>query len=392
MVRFAQTILCIVLACDSASAQISRLHVRGPDFVGRATAVCIGRTDSGNAVYLTARHNFEGATSGAVAVNGEWHRITTVNESQMDDVASFEVAVSPERWKPLAESEQVGGECWVAGYGPEYTGSGLAESFHGVLLDGEIRGDNGLHPVVGDSGGPVLQSGRVVGIVSGYVRTMARSDYAERGYPTVYCNLRAVRRCLQQCYQYRGCPPGGCPIYLRPQIQQPMIGIGIPVGPPKVVGVATPLPPQPLRPVPDPAFITGPAGPAGPRGPAGPPGERGEPGRSVTREEISVIVSAWLDANRDALRGPAGPQGPSGASATQNQIDQAVANYVNANAERFRGPTGERGPQGLQGPVGPVGPRGPTSKIEIAPGDNSSDLTPGRSDGEIFFDVRPRGN
>jgi len=204
MIRIA-AILSILLAASTASAQIVRLTVQGDGFRGRATAVCVGQTEDGGSLYVTAKHNFEGARSGVIQTAGETHRIIRVNESRTDDVASFEVSTEPRQWRGLAESEEVGAECWVAGFGPEYNGSGPAESFSGTLQADQIVGHGGLHPVVGDSGGPVLQHAQVVGVVSGYVRTMARSDYAERGYPTVYCGLGAIRRCLQQCYQYGGC-------------------------------------------------------------------------------------------------------------------------------------------------------------------------------------------
>jgi hypothetical protein len=129
--------------------------------------------------------------------------------------------------------------------------------------------------------------------------------------------------------QYR-CPPGGCAIRVRPRVVQPMFGFGIPTGPPQVIGEAVRVNPEPifvpapqprqepLRPIPDSAFIVG---PAGPRGPAGPPGERGPAGAGVTQVQVEAVVNAWLDANRDALRGE---QGPPGISAGVDYLERRV--------------------------------------------------------------------
>lgn len=292
-------------------AQIVRLSLSdSTGEIGKATAVCVGTCESGT-VYLTARHNFDGADRASVKIRGHWRQVIRVNKSRKHDVASFEVSAECDHM-PLAESVQTGARVRIGGYGPEYWGSGQAGNFWGTINGQSIAGDDGLHPIQGDSGGPVIADDRVVGIVVGFVPTIARHDNADRRYPIVFCGLPEITECLHQVYQR--CPPGGCQIYLRPQIHQPMIGIGIPVGPPRVVGVATPVPQ--IMPRPDPAFIAGPQGPPGPRGESGPPGPPGSAGRSVTREEIESIVSAWLDANRDVLRGPSGPAGPPGQPGT----------------------------------------------------------------------------
>lgn len=84
-----------------------------------------------------------------------------------------------------------------------------------------------------------------------------------------------------------------------------MIGIGIPVGPPQVIGVAEPAPrryvPEGSRPsVPaQPSVTQGPAGPQGPPGPAGPPGRDGQ---DVSREHVEAVINAWLEANVDRMQ------------------------------------------------------------------------------------------
>lgn len=318
MKKFFSVVLAVLFVfamfCPFACCQIVRLEVDGRndqnrEFVGHASAVCIGECDGGS-VFLTARHNFREAYRGRVKIEGRWEAVTSVNESRTADVASFEVRVKS-RYRQVGKQIRYGHPVYVGGFGPYWNQSGPNESFPGIIYEQEIIGDGGLHPIIGDSGGPVTQDDAIVGIVSGFVETSRRSDQAERAYPTVYADLGDIQECLGQVYQYQRCPPGGCPIYLRPQIQQPMVGIGIPIGPPRIVGVAEPVPqrPQPLRPVPDPAFTSG---PAGPRGPAGPQGERGADGRSVTRAEVESVVNAYLDANIERIRGPVGERGPQG--------------------------------------------------------------------------------
>lgn len=299
------SLLCLMAGCcgNECRAQIVRLSVSDDSGeIGKATAVCIGQCDGGS-VFLTARHNFRDATRAKVKVRGNWIRIRSVNRSRSHDVASFEVSADCDQI-PLADAVEPGVRVRCGGFGPEYWGSGEAGDFHGTLMPSEIRGDGGLHPIQGDSGGPVIADDRVVGIVCGYVATVARTDDAASHYPTVYAGLSEIRECLQQVYQR--CPPGGCPIYIRPEIRQPMVGIGIPVGPPRVVGVAEQLPPQRICPTPDPISVTGPQGPRGERGEPGPPGPAG---RSVTREEVEATVNAWLESNIDRIKGPPGPPG-----------------------------------------------------------------------------------
>ena len=92
---------------NECSAQAVRLQVCGPsesgEFTGRATAVCIGQTESGGSVFLTAKHNFRDAVRGWIKVRGDWHLITTVNEHPTADVASFEVRIAHHRFCLVAD-------------------------------------------------------------------------------------------------------------------------------------------------------------------------------------------------------------------------------------------------------------------------------------------------
>lgn len=287
-VTIACCVSCIAL-CDT-QAQVVQLHVQGDGFTGQGTAVCIGRTDDGYGLYLTARHNFRDAVSASIEYRGKRVAVREMAESSTADVACFES--EPIAFYELAESEPIGESVVIPGYGPTFSGRKTAK-FDGVLYgNGQIAGFRGLHPIPGDSGSPVLTHNRMVcGIVYGYQETVFRSDNADRNYPTRYTGLRECRELLTQHYR---CGPGGCKIWLRPEVRQPIGIFGLPVGPPRVISVAEPVPrvyvpeDQPV-PRPDPISTQG------------PPGRDGKDGRSITPAEVESIVSTWLDANRDEL-------------------------------------------------------------------------------------------
>jgi hypothetical protein len=311
----------LIGCCGSqCSAQVVRLDVDG-DEPGKATAFCIGETNDGHGVFLTAKHNLRGATRIRIKVRGQWHTGFQINQHPSADVASFEAPVLVEPMI-VGAGEQPGQPVTIPGFGPEYFGR-TPSSFTGVLETGYVSGERGLHPIPGDSGAPVvIGENVVVGVISGYeiLDTAYRSDYADRHPKTRYTGVIKIRECLQQCYQ--SCPPGGCRIWIRNEYRQPIGFLGMPAGPPQRVQVAEPVPrvfvpedQQPQRPVPDRISVQGPPGPAGPQGPPG------RDGRSVTQAEVESIVNAWLDANRDQLRGPQGPPGPAGSSASTAALE-----------------------------------------------------------------------
>jgi hypothetical protein len=287
-------LLLTVLLCATCHAQVVPLHVVGNGFTGDGTAVCIGHTDDGYGVYLTAAHNFRESVSASVVVGGQRYAVRRMTEHPSADVATFES--QPANFFELADVEPVGQQVTIPGYGPTYYGRQTAK-FDGVLRgNGSIDGTNGFHAIPGDSGAPVLTSGRkVCGIVFGYQETTYRSDYAERRYPTRYTGLKECREVLAQ--NYSRCGPGGCRIWIRPEVRQPIGILGLPVGPPRIVNVAEPVP---RVFVPEDAPIPRPD-PISTQGPVGPPGRDGKDGRSVTQQEVESIVSAWLDSNRDEI-------------------------------------------------------------------------------------------
>lgn len=317
----ATCLLMLLIGCcgNECSAQCVRLDVDG-DSPGKATAFCIGETNEGQGVYLTAKHNLRGATRIRIKVRGDWYTGRQINEHPSADVASFEAPVVAQALA-IGEQERPGEQVTIPGFGPEYFGR-TPSSFTGVLETGYVSGERGLHPIPGDSGAPVvIGENTVVGVVKGYEtpyqQTTYRSDYAEQRLKTVYTGVVKIRECLQQCYQ--SCPSGGCRIYLRNEYRQPIGFLGMPAGPPQRVQVAEPVPrvfvpedQQQAKPVPDQISMQGPPGPQGPPG---------RDGRSITQAEVESIVNAWLDANRDQLRGPPGPQGPAGSSASTAALE-----------------------------------------------------------------------
>lgn len=284
-------LFCFVSGCcvSQCSAQVVRLQI-GED---KGTAVCIGECENGSRLFVTAKHNFKDYNGEAhVRFRGGLYRVTEINSSDLDDVASFE-CIAPVAAMPIFAGDlPSGSEVKLVGYGPEYQGqlNGNAVRF-GRLSDEETITQTSHQVVPGDSGGAVAYQYQTIGLISGFV-----TDCPSQ---TVFVSARKIHRCVSRIYTVR-CPPGGCPIYLRPSVRQPILGIGIPIGPPQLVTEAVPVPRPPQiydpRPTPDPEFSPGPRGPAGPQGP---PGRDGE---SVSREHVEAVVNAWLSANAEQLR------------------------------------------------------------------------------------------
>lgn len=301
---------------------------------GRGTAFCIGETPEGNGVYLTAKHNLRDAEQVRIKVFGKWYQATAFNLHPTEDVASFEAPVIVQALN-VGSEEPSGERVRISGFGPEYFGR-TACSFFGVIDDGSVLGEKGLHPIPGDSGAPVvIGEDTVVGVISGYdtpyQRTSFRSDYAEQRLRTRYTGVIRIRECLQQCYQ--PCPPGGCRIWIRQEYRQPIGFLGMPAGPVQRVNVAEPVPrvfvpeDQAAKPVPDQISM---------QGPQGPPGPPGKDGRSVTQEQVEAVVNAWLDANREQLRGPAGPQGPPGPAGSSASTTALESRLTSLEQRPFR--------------------------------------------------------
>jgi hypothetical protein len=329
VVIFLLVLVPIILLCELANAQTVRLRMDLDSSHGNGTAVCVGHTAEGASVLLTAKHNFRGARSGSIFHDGRWIVAEAINQHPSEDVLSFEVAANVPALQ-LADAEQIGAPVEIRGYGPEYHGR-KASAFLGVMETGYVAGRDGLHPIPGDSGGPVLQNERVVGIIQGYFETAYRSDRANERLSTSYAGLQSIRECLQQCYQQ--CPPSGCKIWIRNEYRQPVVPLGLPRGPVQRVQVAEPVPrvyvPEDQPRVNQPAPVVQ----QGPPGPQGPPGRDG---RSVTVNEVEAAVNAWLDANREQLIGPQGPPGPPGQSGSAANVTHLESRLTVLEQRPFR--------------------------------------------------------
>lgn len=144
----------------------------------------------------------------------------------------------------------------------------------------------------------------------------------------------------QSCQPGGYCPPGQycqpigyqpAPVRIRPEIRQPMLGIGIPVGPPRVVGTVEPYPPTQYQPAPPQTY-----NPA-PQNPVVVPG--------ISQEQVTNAVEDYLRRNPvSGEPGPPGDTGPAGPPPSEGQIAEIIEDALIRNAERFRGPPGPPGP------------------------------------------------
>lgn len=305
-------LLCLILVgcpyCVAESYPVLTTYERGGKRLeDQGTAVCFACTDR-QSLLLTAAHNLH-ANPHSVWVSDKtnWIRVSRVVSHPTADIAVLEL---PARLQvtPLGDAAPEGAECLVEGFGPRANASGDRFWFRGQITGSEhLRGVSGEHAIPGDSGGPVLCKSSagacVVGIVTahdGPTPARYRTQFAREKARTRFVPAETIVTFVRS--QYGGCDVGICPVpvRVRPQIQQPMLGIGIPVGPPRIVDTIERVPPPPVITQRD---------YAGPVGPAGPPGPAGRDGRSITRTEVEAVVNAWLSANADQLRGPPGPAG-----------------------------------------------------------------------------------
>lgn len=334
----------LLALCNTAAAQVVQLDVvTGANQKGKASAFYVGKTDDGMRVYVTAAHVFDGGfVKGNVILAGERYPISepTVND-EGKDVAVFEAEASPAKGMNIAETCAEGDEIDMPGYGPLAHGrSKTIEVRKGTWTTDKRVRLRSSSIIPGDSGCPAFGPLGVVGVVVGYE--------VENPAMVEIVHSKHIIRTINRRYSATQCGPRGCPIYIRPRVQQPMIGIGLPVGPPRVIHEAVPVPRPPQvyvpqetydappvqqqQPVPEPdvrSYI-GPKGERGERGPQGPPGNDGT---SVKQEQVEAVVNAWLDANIEQLRGPKGDKGDAGPVANIEQLEKRV---TAAEQKKFR--------------------------------------------------------
>lgn len=307
--RLSSFLLILLLLPGAASAETMQLIVQGVnedgnDFTGKGTCFVVGTTSEGKCLIVTAKHNFDGAERGSVIKGGVGYAVENLRLSNQYDVASFE---SPMPYGGEYELRQAVERIKVEalGFGPKYHGRPSC-GWTGEMVGTQFMlGDGGLHSCVGDSGGPVVWRQRyVVGLITGATKCestpTARSQYAQTGAQTVVTDSGAIHIHLSQHYQ-KQCGPNGCVIWLRPQIQQPQF-MGIPTGPPRVVGVTPPIDSigvvsRPSAPAPQ---VVAPA-PA-PLAPAVQPA-------TVSAAAVKQALAELMKENPEVFRGPAGPAG-----------------------------------------------------------------------------------
>ena len=329
-------------SADQPYFPVSAVGVSGE---GLGTAVCVAHSESRNSsLFLTAAHVVEGASAVFVSDNSRWVRGNSLITHGSEDLAGFWV---PGKWPGAAIVEDIAdnSDVIVCGFSPDRD----KDCFPAVLMEEYFRGEplgehkQWEHPALGDSGGPILAQGPdgyvVCGIVSGFSVDASSRKSGVRGR---YVSHRVIRQWMTQAYG--GCPT--CPqMYIRPQVQQPMLGFGIPMGPPGAVGVVDPMPAIPIQ-------------RAEPRPQA--------PSRDVvvapSQEDLKRLVAEYFAQNPVSgpagPRGEAGPAGPAGAGPTDEQVVRSVVAVIQSNPERFRGPAGPAGPKGDTGPAGAPGERG----------------------------------
>ena len=307
----------------AANAESRRLYVdipsdNGTTTTGKATAFCIGVTETGNSIWATARHNFDDGVN-AVMLNQKNHAYPVLMNSIRKhpdpnlDVAIFESTIPVSSHWVLADGYP-GQLTIVPGYGPEYHGRS-AVAFAGRIIDDTFMlGEQSYHAITGDSGAPlVVDNDYVVGVLVGHehpqFKTSHRADYQHLSLKTVYVEAKHVKYLLDQHYQYQQrCTPQGCYIYGTPAIVQPRIGVTLPVGPPRVVGVTQPQPiysyprnnqrPQPL-------YLQ--------------PKDQPTP-TAPDNTVLQKLVSEWMEKNVDKIRGPAGKDGKDGKDGSNEAI------------------------------------------------------------------------
>lgn len=310
-------IFAILYACAAAAwAQVVEIETwdqATPQTSGLGSAVCIGSdSESGDRIFATARHNFADSSAASVILDGQRYPVTRVRAAIDDDLMLFWCQAPAAEMPVRSDPVPVGSTVEIVGFGPKSQGKSTRISVRQARINGVEMQTGELiaagEPVIrGDSGGAVVYDGELVGIVNAFVIN-PRSE-------TMFTPASRVISLAQYC------PGGQCrPIVIRRQMQQPMMGIGIPIGPPRSVPIAVPLPkPETVyvpRPTPDPisyqptdsqiaaavnAWMIRNSGQL--RGPKGDTGQPGQRGSGLDKTHIESTIITWLEANRDAIVG-----------------------------------------------------------------------------------------
>lgn len=344
--RILLVLLCLLWGLPASYAQVVQVHVHSGPNRFKATAVCIAnRTVPKRAILITVRHTFNGVRERykvMVRDNKGFREARVVAFHPVEDLALLEVVGTVYDELLISRDIPDGVPVVVCGFGVDYNNKNDERCFHGEIKGSVVKGKDRQKPMSGDSGGPVIAHRDddvkcLMGIVTGFsgnpASLQSRVDYSSESPDTIFVNSETIYQFVKT--QYGKCPT--CPQWVVPEVRQPMLGIGIPVGPPRVVGVTPYNPPAyPVSPQePQQEAIPGPPGPAGPpgedgrpgenglAGPPGPPGPAGPPGESVDSEQIEKSIKDWLEEHKEELRGEQGEKGPIGMPS-----DEVIRKYV----------------------------------------------------------------
>lgn len=275
-------------------------------------------------VALTNEHVVEGATDVSIVGRRGTVKGRVVYRDPRNDLAVvWAEGCNAGATVPIAESlPGMGSKIELCGYGGPNPRQMIARLGKRIHAGYELSIDAAC--ISGDSGGPMLVGGQLVGINWG---GPGRSTRRFAGWGLVHPATSHATPGLLQRVLTQVCGPLGC----RPVIgREKEIPLCPPQNsPPPASGSSSVAPSQPSQPgalpCPCPPGKQGEPGPAGPQGPAGPKGDPGE----VTADQISAIIQAVSDnlRNDPNMRGPEGPQGPAGPSVSDAQLAAAIEAY-----------------------------------------------------------------
>ena len=330
------------------------------------SAVCVGTLKNPvSALFCTAAHTVrDNPNSVWVTLNDGvgWRECRNVRIHPSDDLATFELIGVKLDGIPVATGVREKIPVSICGYGPQLHKQKDRFCFRGTLYKRYIRGENGKHPIPGDSGGAVFaqsEDGRqvVAGIVHGYASEVpmeTRDDSAGVRPLTGYVSAVVIETWIRT--QYGGCPT--CPISIYPEVRQPVLGFGLPIGPPRVVGVAGPAMPR-YQQIDE-----------SPRYEEPVQAQRPDFGGEVVEQRIvneDVVDAAVM---RYFAKNPVrdGRDGKDGQTPSTDRVIQIIDAIIEARPERFRGENGVSATpeqvaavlaidyaDQLRGPAGPAG-------------------------------------
>jgi len=320
---------------------------------------------------LTTSHVAEKATAPAVVwFDGSRSPATVAARDPDKDCAILSVHQIPDAAVvlPVVERDATSGAAIEAcGFGnPSLTLRHFSARISAVAGD---RVTTTAAVVTGDSGGPLIADGAVVGVILGglNIPTQVRGDWAVMR-PSIACGPAPIRRLLGRVL---GGTPG--PGYFRPR---PLALQECPQCVPYGYQRMVPLPGRTSRRIVQgpPVIVDGGGGYQAPI-PSTPP---------VDEPTTPPVDEPTTDPGTTPGTPPTADPGTTSVTIDYNQLAAIVYEKMVEHPELFRGPDGMRGEPGPAGPIGPagdrgepgpVGPMGPPRRIGLIGGDGIIDTT-----------------